>query len=212
MAAVAATGEKAFWIVNEAAYALNATGKSDQAVAIMAEMLKLPMEEHPALISMAINHGAVLNEAGRHREAAQWEAALEARAEDFANAYGFMWIRAEAACGHWLSKDPAGASPWMAKLAAGSDLNQAAHMRGLLCANDLDAAEKLLLTRLAGKDRAEVLVALQEYSLDKAASARFKVIQGRWAALRARPAVQAAIAKVGRVLTVPLSRIYWGEY
>jgi hypothetical protein len=57
-----------------------------------------------------------------------------------------------------------------------------------------------------------VLVALQEYSLDKAASARFKVIQGRWAALRARPAVQAAIAKVGRVLTLPLSRIYWGEY
>lgn len=212
MAAVAATGEKAFWIVNEAAYALNATGKNDRAVAIMAEMLKLPLKEHPTLISMAINHGAVLNEAGRHREAAQWEAALETRAKDFANDYGFMWINAEAACGHSLAGDPAGAAPWMAKLAAGSDKNPAAYMRGLLCANDLDAAEKLLLARLSGKDRETVLMALQDYSIDTAASARFKIIQNRWAALRARPAVQAAIARIGRVLTVPLSRIYWGEY
>lgn len=211
MPAVVEAGEKAFWIVNEAAYALNAVGRSGEAVALMEALLKLPLAEHPSLISMAINHGAVLNEAGRHREAAEWEAALESGAKGYANDFGFMWIWAEAACGHLLAKDAAGAAPWMAKLATGSDNNPAAHTRALLCANDLDDAEKLVVARLSGDGREGALLALQDYSLGRVAPGATSVIKDRWDALRTRASVQAAIAKSGRVLRVPLAPIYWGD-
>jgi hypothetical protein len=123
-----------------------------------------------------------------------------------------MWMWSTIACARAFEGDVPGATPWLERLAAGSKDNPAAHMRALLCVNDLDAAERLLLTRLEGDEAASTLRVLQDYQLGSHASALRRLLEERLETLRKRPAVQAAIARSGRILTLPLSKIYWGDY
>ncbi|MEA3054154.1 MAG: hypothetical protein QOG72_3057 [Sphingomonadales bacterium] len=205
-----AGGEKAFWLVNEAAYALRALGRGEEAVAAMEKIITLDMDVHPYLISMAINQGEILNSAKRHAEAARYAENLYATAKDAASVYGHMWMWSIAACAYARAGEPARAAPWLKRLEASSDENQPAHMRALLCNGDLDAAERLLLKRLDGEDSDSLLVQLQDYGLDD--GGRDSAIDRQMAAVKARPAVAAAIARRGRILRLPLSRTYWGDF
>jgi tetratricopeptide (TPR) repeat protein len=211
LAKVEAAGEDGFWVVNEAAAALGAVGRHAEAVALMEKLLALGVDTHSGLISMAINHGEVLLGAGRFADAAAHEAKLSQGAKT-ASPYGYMWMWSMAACGHALGGDAAGAQPWLAKLAANSADNEAAHMRALLCANDMNGAEKLLVARLKGDDPESMLAKLQTYEQGTSPSAAAKVIEPRLLALRDRPAVREAIADVGRILSLPLSKTYFGDY
>lgn len=168
------------------------------------------MDKHPYLISMAINHGEILNSAKRHAEAARYAEGLFATGKAGASDYGQMWMWSIAACAHSRSGQPAQAAPWLQRLSGSSDRNQAAHMRALLCAGDLDGAEALLLKRLEAEDGDGVLVQLQDYSLDD--GGRDPELDRQMALVRARPAVAAAIARRGRILKLPLSRTYWGDF
>lgn len=208
-AAVEAGGQKAFWIVNEAAYALVAVGRSDDAVALMQKLIGLDIDRHPYLISMAINHGEILGMAGRYREAAAYGERLAATAAGRASDYGDMWMWETVACGYALAGQPELAAPWMARLKAGSANNEAAHMRALICTGDMTGAEALMLARLAGEDSDQMLVALQDYRLDPKAG---NLMEDRFRTLRSRPSVAAAIAAKGRILSLPMSKTYWGEY
>lgn len=212
MTAVKTVGEDAFWLVNEAAYAMLALGRGAEAVALMERLLGLGMDDHPELISMAINASEVMNAAGRHREGTALAAKLAAERAGIASPYGHMWMWSTAACGLALGGDVPGARPWLDKLEAGSKDNQAAHMRALLCAGDLDGAERLAVKRLAGDDPETALVAAQDYQLADYRSPERKLIETRWKAVLSRPAVQAAIAPIGRTMSLPLSRVYWGEF
>ena len=208
---VEAGGDKAFWIVNEAAQALGDLGRHDEAVTLVEKLVALGLDKHPDLISMAINQGEVLNAAGRYKEAAAHEAKM-ALIKEGASPFGYMWMWSMAACAHLLDGDAAGARLWLNKLAENSADNQAAHMRALLCANDLDAAEKLLIARLKGDNFEGVLLNLQTFELGEIGSESEKVVKPRLLALRERPAVREAIAGVGRILSLPLSRTYFGDY
>jgi tetratricopeptide (TPR) repeat protein len=208
---VEAAGEDGFWVVNEAASALSAAGRHGEAIGTMDKLLALGIDKHPGLISMAINKGELLNAAGRYKEAAAYEAKLAANGGT-ASAYGYMWMWSMAACGHALSGDTAGAAPWLAKLKEKSTDNEAAHMRALLCANDLDVAETLLIKRLGGDKHAEVLLTLQDYKAGAPLTHISKVLEPRFMALRERPAVRAAIGATGRILALPLSKTYFGDY
>ncbi|HEX8257986.1 MAG TPA: hypothetical protein VF589_10150 [Allosphingosinicella sp.] len=212
MAAVEAGGEMAFWIVNEAAYALTSLGRNAEAIALMERLIALDMKKHPYLISMAINHGELLNSAGRHREAAAYETMLMKKGDGFDSPYGRMWMWSAAACGHALAGHPAAAAPWLEKLEKRSSDNEAAHMRALLCANQLDRAEQLMLTRLGGRHAAELLLRMHDYQLGSFKSPARRLLQERGLAVARRSAVRAAAAKVGRTLSLPLSKVFWGDY
>lgn len=209
---VAAGGAEALWVVNEAAFALAALGRSDEAVAAMAKLLTLDVDQHPDLINMMINHGALLNSVGRYREAAAYGAGLAANATRHASEYGQMWMWESAACGHAMAGDPAAAAPWLAKLEAGSANNRAAHVRALLCLDRLDAAETVMIARLEGDQPESVLLALQDYRPGRPeTSVLAKLLRERYDAVKARPAVKAAIDRVGRVIGLPLTKSYWGD-
>jgi hypothetical protein len=212
MAKVEEGGEPAFWIVNEAAYALLALGRGDEAVALMERLVALGVDEHPALISMAINQGEILNGAGRHGEAAAHAERLFAQSEEWASDYGDMWMWSIAACGHAEAGRPAAAAPWLDRLKAASASNESAHMRAQLCLGDLESAERLLVRRLEGDDGPDVLLKLQNYTLQLPAAGFYRRLEERWMGLRERPAVAAALTRVGRILDLPLSRTYWGDY
>lgn len=212
MKAVERGGEDAFWLVNEAAYALLELGRRDEAVARMQKLIELGPDRYPPLINMAINTAEILNSAGRFKEAAALAARLAAEQTKYATKYGEMWMWSNAACALALDGDSAAAAPWLRKVEAGSKDNEAAHMRALLCAGDLDGAERLLIRRLEGDNAADVLVALQDYELGGYDSPATRRLVDRLHAVRARPAVQAAIARTGRVIRLPLARTYWGEF
>jgi tetratricopeptide (TPR) repeat protein len=208
---VEAGGEKAFWIVNEAAYALSSAGRHGEAVSLMEKLLTLDLQKNPALISMAINHGDMLTSAGRFADVAAHETKLS-EVGRVASPYGHMWIASLAACGHLFAEDRAAAQPWLDKLAKNSAENEAAHMRALLCANDMAGAEALLLRRLKGDDAGSVLLRLQDFEVGTIPSVTGRLIDARLKALRDRPAVRGAIAATGRILSLPLAKTYWGAF
>lgn len=210
MKRVEAGGEKAFWLVNEAAFALKALGRADEAVATMEKIVALDMDSHPYLINMAINHGEMLIGAKRYADAARYAEALFATGQSEASAYGRMWMWSTAACAHAGAGQPARAAPWLERLRAGSDENPSANMQALLCTGDLDSAEALILKRLAAEDADELVVDLQDYARDQGGVD--PLLAEAMTALRARPAVAAAIARRGHVLRLPLSRTYWTDY
>lgn len=212
LAWVKETGEDGFWVVNEAAYALVDVEQGKEAVALMRKLLSLELEEHLSLISMAINSVGILEDSGDAKGAADYAVMLATKRADYASPYGDMWMWSGAACGHSFAGNAAAAQPWLAKLKAGEKDNPAALTRALLCANDIDAAAASVIRRLDGDDPEAMLIALQEYSVGSHLPANKKTLETRLRQVVARPDVQAAIAKHGRVMKLPLSRSYWGMF
>jgi hypothetical protein len=204
MAKVEAGGDKAFWAVDEAANDLVGAGRPDDAVALMRRLLALGTEAHPILVNMEINLTQHLNSAGRFDEAATAAARLDKEVGKLASPYGYMWIWSNASCARSLGKTPGEAAPWLARLAAHSADNRNAHLNGLLCAGDVAGAERILLERLAGDEAATTLAELQDYRLEPKSLA-FASVDARMAELKARPHVQAAIERIGRIMSLPLA-------
>ncbi|HWT11846.1 MAG TPA: hypothetical protein VN231_03755 [Allosphingosinicella sp.] len=208
-AATATREEQGMWVVNEATYALIALGRKDEAVALMGRLAALPLAEHPYLISADINYGEVLWEAGRYADSLAHARRLESEFLEFASDYGTMWIRATIVCALASLERAAEAAPTLALMQAQSDGNPAAMMRALLCLDDMAAAERLMVSRLDGDDPEQAVLALQDYALVPAAAGPDPILE-RLMALRERPAVRAALERVGRIVQLPVARTYWG--
>lgn len=111
-------GEDAYWLVNEAAYALNATNRSREAVEQFDRLLSIGLDKEPVLISMAINKVGVLGEVD-HKQAAEYAGMLADKHSDIASPYGQMWMWSGAACSYALANDISAASPYLDKLRKG---------------------------------------------------------------------------------------------
>jgi tetratricopeptide (TPR) repeat protein len=206
--AIVARNDRGMWVVNEAAYALIALRRDDEAVALTAQLAALPIEPNPALIGPSINHGAVLLRVGRHAEALAHALHLEREQAAHANDYGKMWIYGTIVCAMERLNRRDEAEPWLNRMRESSDDNPSALTQAYLCRNDLDAAEALLVQRLEGREPEMALRAIQIYAADNGAP--LDPIDERLDIVRERPAVRAAAGRVGRILELPLSRIYWG--
>lgn len=204
--------EDGYWVVNETAYALVALGRRDEAVSLMQRLVALGLRQNPSLISMAINSIGIMSDAGSFGKSAEYATMLATTQSDLASPYGRMWMWAGAVCGHALDDNLAAAQPWLAKLKSGEEDNPAALTRALLCANDLDGAAASVVRRLEGDDPEDMLVALQTYTAGPELPASRKGLEERLSQIKARGDVQAAIARHGRVMTLPLSRSYWGLF
>ncbi len=68
----------------------------------MRRLVAIGLGKHPDLINMAINSGVLLNDAGRHGEAAKYADELFRVHPDKASKYGQMWMWSTATCGHAL--------------------------------------------------------------------------------------------------------------
>lgn len=206
------SGSKAFWIVNEAAYSLVSLGRGDDAVELMDRLLKIDIESNPDLINMSINKGAILNELGMHEDAFRHVSEIEISQAKYASPFGMMWIAANAACALAAEDKPEEARSWLNRLKDKSEDNRAAATMAMLCLDDLDSAEELLLKRLSEDDRSTILVGLQKYEISGKSSAMSPLTAARWELLLQRPRVKAAIEKVGRIISIPAARTYWGAF
>jgi len=209
--ATVAAGREGMWIVNEAAYALIALGRNDEAVALMRRLVALPVAQNGALIGPFINHAEILNATGRHAEALDHARMLARDDASYANDYGKMWISSSTVCAlAGLNRSPE-AAPELERMRAQSDVNPAALTRAYLCLGDSDAAAALMVHRLQGDDAKAAILALQNYTLSHESGQDGRLF-ALLAALRDRPEVSAALARVGHVLTLPLARTYWGGF
>jgi hypothetical protein len=209
--AIAANGEHGVWVVNEAAFAMAALERYDEAIALMDRIAALPLAGNPSLISLRINHLELLWEAGRHEEALRRAAALDADAGRFASDYGKMWIASARVCALVGLNRGGEAAPQLERLRELSEVNPSALSRAYLCLGDEAAAGALMVTRLQAADPDPAIMVLQDYSLGSSHGGAV-ALAARLAALRDRPEVRAAFDRVARRLTLPLARTYYGDY
>ncbi|HVQ09795.1 MAG TPA: hypothetical protein VMS43_15305 [Allosphingosinicella sp.] len=209
--AAAAAEEPGMWMVNEAAYALIALDRDDEAVRLMDRIAALPLAQNSHLVSARINHLEILSSVGRHAEALDRAARLEADGGSFASEYGKAWIDSTRVCALAALGRTAEAAAPLARLRGWSELNAPALSRAYLCLGDLDAAAALLVQRLGRDDPGAAILALQDYRLSHGRG-QTGPLHERFLSLRERADVRAALDRVGRVLSVPLARTYWGDF
>lgn len=204
-------GEHGMWLVSEAAYALLALGRHDEAAALMRRLVALPIAENSSLIAAAIDYAEILALAGRHQDALDHARALETSGAQYANDYGKAWISAAIVCALAGLDRGAEAAPQLERLRAQSEVNPAALTRAYLCVGDSDGAAALMVHRLESDDPDSAVLALQDYALSSGGAQQGPLFD-RLVALRERPAVNDALGRVGRVMTLPLARTYWGDF
>jgi tetratricopeptide (TPR) repeat protein len=209
--ATVAAGREGMWVINEGGYALVDLGRGDEAVAMMRRLLALPVAQNIDLIGPFINHAEILNAAGRYAEALDHARRLQQGDARFANDFGKMWISSSIVCALAGLNRSAEAAAELARMRPQSEVNPAALTRAYLCAGDDDAAAALLVHRLQSDDPESAILALQTYSLGQDVGPE-AALATRLTALRERPAVRDALARVGHVLTLPLARTYWGGF
>ena len=206
-----ASGEQGMWLVNEAGYALIALGRNEDAVRLTQKLVALPLAGNGALIGPSINHSILLYETGHFAEALAHAQRLDRDAGTIANDFGKMWIASSIVCSLAGLHRTAEAAPQLERLRAQRELNPGALMRAYLCLDDLDAAAALMVHRLESDRPEEAILALQNYTLAHGDSQR-SPLYDRLTALRDRPAVHAALDRVGRVMTLPLAGTYRGDF
>lgn len=208
--ATVAADDRGMWLVNEAVYAMLSLGRQREAAALMGRLVQLPVSEHPELTNATINYAEVLWEVGRFEDSLAHARLLERDADTNASEYGKMWIRAGIVCALASLDRAAEVAPTLTLMRANSERNQSALMRAYLCLDDMAAAEALMIARLESDDPASALLALQDYQLTSR-PAGADPLQERLRALAARPAVRAALERIGRVLQLPIARTYYGD-
>jgi tetratricopeptide (TPR) repeat protein len=202
----------AFWTVNAQAYALAEAGRLDEADALMRRLLALGVNEHPDLVSMAINRSAILLDYGRPGEALKAVEQAEAYGEEAVSAYGRMWMEQVRTCALRTLGRTAEADLSLKRVGEGRRDNPAAYTSALLCHGRLDDVEQAILDRLADpSEREAMLAALQDYQVSQSPAHTATMLE-RFRSVRDRPRVRGAIERVGRIIPVAAPRTYWGHF
>lgn len=202
--------QEGLWLINEAAYSLIATGEIREGLELLRPLATMDLEANPHLVSPIINYVGLLSGLGQAEDALR-EAE---RISDIPHAsdYGRMWIWSAAACSATALGRHAEAARWIARMETKAVSNRAAMLQMQLCRGDLAAAERVLVAALGAEDdRDQAILWLQDYEpLPVALPATSQRLQEAFARLRARPAVQAALAAVGHSLRLPIPGTRYG--
>jgi hypothetical protein len=209
VAATVARGEYGRQIVNDASYMLVALGRRDEGLRLMRRLAALPITGSGALINSKINNIQFLVDTGHYQEALDEVRGLQANGAEMANDYGKAWIDSGAACALAGLHRNAEAAPLIERLRALGETNPGALTKAYLCLGDDDGAAAIMVRRLGSDEPVDAILALQDYSA--ASGSDPDPIYQRLRALRDRPGVRDALARVGRVMSLPLPRAYWGS-
>ncbi len=209
---VATRHRRALWLVNEAAYALIASGAAGEAVELMRPLFTMDMDANPELVNTSINFVGILWQAGQFGEALQRAEAFMARDARHASDYGRMWIIANAVCAATDLRRTAEAESWLRRTEGIADSNRSAMLQALLCRGNLDGAERVLLSALEDEtNRSSAILWLQDYEpMDHADAA--ERLREAFRTLRSRPAVDEAFARHGHRLRLPMPAVHYGWY
>ncbi len=189
------------WVHNARSHALRDLGRSDEAVAAMRAGMALP-EDGGANISQVVNLADLLNALGRPKEALEVISHVGP-----GSPYGEMQILSVRGVAWAQLGDKERLAKAIAEARGRLKDAPSALEDILIAANDLDGAAALFVQRLGDKTmRWEALMDLQDWK-DIGPNSPVKAeLDRRFAAVRARPEVQAAVQSIGRILTVPFRK------
>ncbi len=184
------------WTQDWRAAVLFALDRSDRAIAALAAGARAN-ERGTANVSQAINLAGVYDDYDRPNDALAAVAALDAA---HSSAYGRMALNNVRACALFQLGDKAALDPIVAYLKTHVKDGLRPFIDAMLCLGDQDAAAAAVIGALADPTaRLSALDALQEYAPRPYLSPRQEATHAAWVALKNRPDVAAAIARVGRV-------------
>jgi tetratricopeptide (TPR) repeat protein len=200
--AMAVADEKTGWVVNSIAYALNEAGRGDEGDRLFAALNDPPRTDAGWRVSMIINRLEMLVMAGKFEKAATLLDVTAESATKNGNPYAQQLVRRLRYCvlsSVGRKDEAAKVRPEM--LAHADDALQPT-IDGLLCAGDTDEAAQLVLKALKNPDKAkrevfeeQLVHALQPVPLMGDDPSVWDI---SWKALRQRPAIAAAYARLGR--------------
>jgi hypothetical protein len=209
--AAVADDQEVMWAVNEAVFALAALDRNDEAARMMERIAALPLNANRHLVSSRINHLIILSSMGRHAEVLDRAARLEAEQGFSASDYGNSLIVSARVCALASLSRAREAAPLLERLRGWSERHAGALSQAYMCLGDLDSAAALLVQRLGREDPNSAILALQDYRLDTGDSESDR-LRARFLSLRERPEVRAALDRVGRILSLPLTSTLWDGF
>ena len=212
-ARIEAVGGDAYWFVNEYAYALSRAGKPEEAFALLRRLEDLGIRENN-LVPMASNHISLLTQWGEFDTALTAIAELEALGSDLTDDYGWMWVYSAKACSlHQLARTEEAEKVLVESIMPIADKNGSAYTRALLCLDRVDEAAASIIDRLQDEEtRHRVISSFIESTTPASAPPFVKELLARKREVHARPDVQKAFKKVGRVVSTGTTQVYWGSY
>lgn len=191
--------DKLAWVQNQHARALEGLGRFDMSLARLEAASRLEESGRPN-VSQALNLAQMYASLDRPDEAL----AASARAGSDMSDIGRM-VKASAEQRAYLRKgDVVAAAKALDFLRENRATSETIYLDALVEAGDLDTAAAVLTAQLeSADDRAEVLYKLQDFK-DLPTPPAYAAVLANWKVLIARPDVQAAVARVGRISKVDL--------
>jgi tetratricopeptide (TPR) repeat protein len=186
------------WAFDARSQALWDLGRFDEAIQEMARGAQMK-EDGGVNVSQAINLGGRYDALGRPGDALAAIASVGVM-----SSFGRMQLEDVRACAYAQSGDAANLKTSLDYIHAHQSDAWDAAVDAPLCANDLDGAAAVVVAGLAdARERGEMLLWLQDFLAVKRGP-HGELLHQRWLALRARPDVQAALTRVGRVESYPI--------
>ncbi len=191
------------WLLDARAAVLDALGRYAEATDSLLEAAN-QLEHRRSNVSNMINLASHLVRDGRPAETMRL---LEGIREP--TRYGQAWIEANRSCAAVQIGDEAKSLRSLEYLKAHEADNVSALSQALLCSNDLDGAAALMIRRLGHqRTSGDALLALQGRPDTGLELQGFrKLLQDRFAALRAREDVRAAVNAIGRIELLPVQLV-----
>jgi tetratricopeptide (TPR) repeat protein len=186
------------WIHDNRARALVALGRVDEAIAVWEAARRMPESGRPN-VSQALNLAGLYGRLGRQQETLESLSSVQE-----ASPFGWMQYHSARHVAFASTPDHPMAAESLQYLREHVRHAPAATVRALLRSNRLDDAAAVLITQMDDPElRSDLMLDVQRWRprthLPDAVE-----LNARWDALLARSDVQAAIAKHGRVIDVPL--------
>jgi len=180
------------WLLNGKSNALGQLGRWDDGLATM-RLASTLAEEGNSNVSQKINLGEMYCARGDGKQALAVLAGVGEMSD-----YGQMALQSVQHCARLLQGDRAGADKAMAYLEEHQSLSTPLYLTALLREGRMDAAAEALIAALASeKERASVLVTVQDYVPPRLLPAE-EENYARWDMLMQREDVRTAIERVGR--------------
>lgn len=194
--AMASADEQTGWAVNNLALALYEGGRPEEADELYALLNDAPMKDGGWRVSMIINRLELLVSSGRFDKASQLLGVTEESAKTNGNDYARQLVRRLKYCTLSRTGRAADAAKLLPEVLDHADDAPGPTIDGLLCAGEVAKAEEVALQALKKEEFEEDFVRrLQARPLT---SDDPSVWQGKWAELRARPAIAREFDRLGR--------------
>lgn len=190
---MSAADERLGWAVNNVALALHEAGRADEADQLFALLNDAPMPVEGWRVSMKINRLQLLVADGKFEQALPL---IEPTAKVQGSPYADQLVRRLRYCTIYALGRTAEAARLLPELLAHSKDAVSATIDGLLCAGQVDKAEKLALASLEDEDFHEAFI--RELQPKQLTSERPAIWTKGWQELRRRPAISARFNQIGR--------------